>query len=291
MRKKWIAFLLVSLMLLSCSATVFARDNRIVDEADLLTGSEEAELSEKAAALADTYQIDVVILTIDSLDGAYVESYADDYYDSHDYGYGSDYSGVLFLLAMDTRDWAISTTGDGIYALTDYGIESLFEKVAPYLADDDYYSAFDRYLDELEWYFDAYAQGEAIDGYTYDYHGPGTYEPGTREDVVYSEKPLTAGKILFRLAVSLILGAVAGGVVLLILRRGMNTARAAKGADSYMAGGSFRLTHRQNILLQSHVSRTSRSENNGSGGHRGGGGSSIHTGSSGRSHGGGHGKF
>lgn len=95
-------------------------------------------MEEKAQALADAYRIDVVIVTVWSLDGKSSEAYADDFFDGNGYGYGQGNSGVLLLLAMEYRDWAISTCGDGIYALTDYGIESVFSQIAGSLSEDAY---------------------------------------------------------------------------------------------------------------------------------------------------------
>ncbi len=288
-KKIALLFLLIALTI-GLAVPVSARDPRIVDNADLFTGEELSTLASRAALLSDTYQIDTVILTVDALDDQDIESYADDYYDHHDYGYGDENSGVLFVLAMETREWAISTTGDGIYALTDYGIESVFSEMAGDLSQGRYYDAFLTYLEELETYYQAFASGSPIDGVTTPYDGPGTYEPGTAEDIVHYEKPMTAGYILSRLAISLVVGSAIGGIVLLIMRRGMRTARAQSGADPYMDASSFRMLNQQNILLGSHVSRSERVQND-SGGGGGGGGSSVHTSSSGTSHGGGHGTF
>jgi uncharacterized membrane protein YgcG len=111
---------------------------KIVDEYDLLTTEQEEDLEEKARKIVDKYDMDVVIVTVWSLGGKSAEAYADDYFDYNGYGIGEDYSGCLFLLSMEYRDWAISTCGDSIYALTDYGIEQLFESCKDYLSDDRY---------------------------------------------------------------------------------------------------------------------------------------------------------
>ena len=51
---------------------------KIVDDAKILTSTEEATLETQAQKLADQYQIDVVILTMDSLYGQDITEYADD---------------------------------------------------------------------------------------------------------------------------------------------------------------------------------------------------------------------
>ena len=286
--------LLLFLCIVLLAVPVWASQRKIVDNADLLTDSQERTLEEQASKLEEVYRMDAVILTIHSLDGQAVERYADDYYDQNGYGCGTNGSGVLLLLAMDTREWTISTCGDAIFAITDYGTEEIFSEIAPWLSEDDYYTAFSVYLDQLERYFEAYLQDNPIDGDLYEYEGPGTYIPATREDVVYYDRnrAVTPGRIFVNLLIALLIGGASGGVVLLILRRSMNTARPQRGAVDYMNDGSFRLNHRQDIFLNSHVSRTPRNRDSGGGhGGHGGGGSSVHRSSGGRSHGGGHGRF
>lgn len=284
------------LLIFLCLTVVFAYPlsvsaslPRIVDNADLLAVEEEAYLEDKAARLADTYQMDVVILTVDSLNGKSSEAYADDYFDENGYGIGTDYSGVLLLLSMEYRDWAISTCGETIYALTDYGIQDVFSAAAGYLSQDLYFEAFDAYLDALDPYFSAYVEGSPIDGYQNAYNGPGSFITGTQDDIVHYEDRATrtvgwyAGKFL----TSLVIGAIVAGITLLIMRSRMNTARPQRDAASYVGNGSVQITQHRDRFLYSQV-RKVRKQQNSSGG---GGGSSIHRSASGRSHGGGHGKF
>jgi len=285
--KRLTSLLIVLLMLTALTVPVLAASPKIVDNANLLTDSETAALEAKAQALVDQYQMDIVILTVSSTNGRFIESYADDYYDNNGYGVGPDYSGVLMMLAMDTREWAISTCGDAIYALTDYGIEALFRAMADELSDDEYYTAFDIYLDELPLYFEAFQNGDPIDGYHGGYDGPGTYIPGTQDDIIYYDPEPNAGDYIRIILVSLLIGAAVGGIAILVMRGQMNTATPQSGAASYLHDGSFRLTRHLDLFLYSRVNRTRRQQSSGGGG----GGSSVHSSSGGRSHGGGHGRF
>ena len=76
---------------------------RLVDDADILTDSEEKELNQQLDTVSEEQECDVIIVTVDSLNGKTVEEYADDYYDDNGYGYGENDSGILFLVAMDDR--------------------------------------------------------------------------------------------------------------------------------------------------------------------------------------------
>lgn len=268
---------------------------RIVDGHNLLTDSQEQELEKKADRIAAKYKMDVVIVICWSLDGKTAEEYADDYFDYNDYGIGTAHSGTLFLLSMEYRDWAISTCGDSIYALTDYGIELLFESCKDYLSKAKYYTAFDVYLDQLDGFYHAYRDGNPIDGYhDADVDDYLIYDPNDSDGVLrYKEKPTTTD-IIRMVLISLVIGLAIGGIVLYSLRKSMNTFTPQPNASSYIPNGGFRFTEKNDSHLYSNVSKILR-QSSSSGGYSSsrsrGGGSSIHRSSSGRRHGGRSGKF
>lgn len=277
MKHKLICLILCLLLLPSLFLSVGAAEQYVIDNADLMSSSEEAALEEKAQALRQEYGMDVVILTVDSLDGKRPQDYADDYYDYN--GYADD--GVLFLLSMEERDWYISTKGNAIYALTDYGIQQVGEGALPYLKNGDYYGAFDAFLDALPTYFSAYNDGAPIDGYA---DTSGDYYHGDQEDVVYYEGQPRRVNILISIAI----GAVIGAITVLIMRACMNTKRPQRSAGSYLNDSSYHLRTNQDLFLYSNVTKTRIQQESSS---SGGGGSSVHTSSSGSTHGGGGGKF
>ena len=257
-----LALVFVPVLLIPAQASLMGA--QIIDSADLLSDQEMIELESKADRLMDDYGMDVVILTVDSLDGQYVQTKADDFYDEN--GYGD--NGVLFLLAMEEREWYISTSGDAIYALTDYGIQQVGFVMVPYLSQGDYYGAFDVFLDELPMYFDALEKGKPVDSY---------------EEVLYYEEDASPS-----LLVSLFFGVVAGGLTVLIMRGTMNTKKPQRSAGEYLIQDSYQLNTIQDLFLYSQVQKVRRQESSSG---SGGGGSSVHRSSSGRSHGGGGGRF
>lgn len=288
MKRKVFAFFLCACLLTSLvlSASASTELPMVIDDAGLLTDIERNELEEKAKSLRSTYEMDVVILTVDTLNGKSAQNYADDYYDENGYGYGNDYSGILFLLAMEEREWYISTCGDAIYAFPDYGLDRLGELVVPDLSGGDYYNAFVRYLDALPSYFEEYGEGQPMDGHGEPNYNPDPYSPNRREEIVYYQP-----KHQVNIAVSLLLGVVAAVIVILVMCSTMNTRRRQSGAANYLKPGSYHLYNHQDLFLYSRVSKVRRQENNG--GHGGGrsGGSHVHRSSGGRSHGGRGGRF
>lgn len=282
MRRTLLALLLSLVLLAAVLPCALAASDlpQVIDNAYLLSVSERDALETKAAALREEYEMDVVILTVDSLHGKRPQDYADDYYDENGYGCGEEKSGLLFLISMEERDWYISTCGEAIYAFTDYGIQQVGEAALPYLSDGEYYEAFDAYLDTLPAYLSAYRSGAPLDGYA-DYSGD--YYHGDRESVVYYEEEHSPS-----LVISLLIGAAVAGIAVLVMRASMNTKRLQSSAADYLEHGSFHLNRQQDMFLYSNVSKTRRPEEHDN---NSGGGSSVHSSSSGTSHGGGGGKF
>lgn len=267
-----IALFLIVTFMLPVSAEEFSF---VSDEAGLLSSEEAAVLEEKAISLNNTYGIHPVILTVESLGGSRPQEYADDYYDNT--GFGED--GVLFLLAMEERDWYISTSGKMIYALTDYGIQQIGEGSVAFFGDGAWYDGFCYFLDTLPTYLDALENNAPIDGEA-DYSG--SYYHGDQEEIVYYEEEFTPF-FLF----SLFCGIVAAGITVLIMRLCMITKRPRRSAGEYMVKGSWKLTQHRDLFLYSNVSKIRKQDPP----KNSGGGSSVHKSSGGRSHGGGGGKF
>ena len=275
--RRFVVLILCLSVFVGIYSPVSARAAKIVDDAGLLAEKEESALDERARELAEKYDIDVVIVTLQTLNEKNCEAYADDYYDENGYGIGSDYSGVLLLLSMEYRDWAISTTGKAISALPDSSIQSVFSDISPFLSENAYYLAFNRYMDALEACFEAYVSGVPIEESTYN-----SGEVGVTE-----ETPIRLKQYAKRIGFAFLIGIVAALVSLLIMRSKMNTVKPQTGAQSYIKSGTYSLEKQQDIFLYSQVRKVRRSETTASSGS----GSSVHRSSSGRSHGGGHGKF
>ena len=74
-------------------------DERIFDEADILTETEEKSLKEYMNKVSKEKQVDIVIVTTNDAEGKQPREYAEDFYKSHDFGYeDSDGTGLLYLI-------------------------------------------------------------------------------------------------------------------------------------------------------------------------------------------------
>lgn len=283
--KKCLSILLCIALVFSLALCVSAvgREN-VIDEAELLDWDEQDLLEKKADELWDSCRLDVAILTVDSTYGESVQTYADDYYDENDFGYGSDHSGILLLLCMDTREWYITTCGEAIYIFTDYGLEQMGNQMLPYLAQGSYYDAFDTWLDSIPEYYEAFLDGTPIDGYV----APDAYEPIGGDEIVHYQ-PDTKPNYFVRFLIALAIGAVVAGIAVLIMRSTMNTAKRQANAVDYIKAGSYQVNVHRDMFLYRQVTKTPKPDNSSSGSR--GGGSSVHRSSGGASHGGRGGRF
>ena len=80
MKKRIIALLFAVFLCVSAISPVFAASDspRVVDNADLLDETEEVELINKLDEISERQQLDVVVLTVQSMDGKSKVNYADD---------------------------------------------------------------------------------------------------------------------------------------------------------------------------------------------------------------------
>lgn len=242
-------------------------DDYVVDSAILFTAYEEEKLEEKIDEIRKKYNYDIVLLTVYTFEGKSAAEFADDYYDSN--GFSSD--GMLFVINMTYRDYYTSTTGYGITAFTDYGLDTIHDIVKPYLSDGDYYEAFDKYLDLSIQFLDEAKENKPFD---------------TNNKYKEPKIPVDIVKNIFLIVVVCFIISL---VYVTILKAGMNTARKRTEATEYRRVGSLNMRMAKDTFLFTTTSKHKIQSS--SGGHSRGGGSSHHRSRSGRSHGGRGGKF
>ena len=244
---------------------------RLLDNADLLTDSQEKELLGRLNSLSEKWQCNVCLLTVYSHSGP-IQDYADDYYDYNGFVREYNEAGILLLLSMETREWAIATSGYGEKAFTDYGQEYLVDQMMPYLREGDYNGAFSEYASTCDYLLSLYSQG-------------------TPYDVGY-KAPRTSADVLRYLLISIVIGLVVAIFPILGMKSQLKTVKTATNAADYQSSDGVRLSVKRDTFLHTTVTKTPIPKD--TGGSRGssfGGGSTTHRSSSGTSHGGSHGHF
>ena len=263
---------------------------RVFDQAGLFSETEIIQLEEKIAQCRKSTKMDVVIVSAYADEERSAEEYADDYYDYGGFGVGKKASGVLLLYYMDGPgqpggECYISTAGTMINMLTDERIESILDDVYGDLGNRDFAGATEHFLEDVK----AYVK-EGVESGQY------TYDRDTGEIVRYHSIRL------YEVAIAVVIaGILAGSVCLDIKKRyamKQSSREVSNSLQAYRADCAFHFSVAGDKMVNKYVRSVPipRNTSSGSGG-RGHSGSSsagrstIHTSSSGSSHGGGGRRF
>ncbi|MDD7219763.1 MAG: TPM domain-containing protein [Clostridia bacterium] len=253
-KKRILPVILSVFLLMAFICPVFAGESisRVVDSADILNDTEEEKLRDKLNEISEKYQCDVSVVTEASINGQDPQDYADDYFDYFGYGMGEDKSGILLLVTMEERKWQISTHGSAIDIFSESRLQEISDSFISDLSDGDYYEAFKKYARGCE-----------------DYLSGKNHTGGNNWGM----------RILISLGVGFICALIVSGV----MRSQMKTVRMNPDARDYLKEGSLQVTKSRDLYLYSQVIRTEKPKADSSG--------SIHTSSSGQTHGGSGGSF
>ena len=263
---------------------------RVFDQAGLFSETEIIQLEEKIAQCRKSTKMDVVIVSAYADGERSAEEYADDYYDYGGFGVGKKASGVLLLYYMDGPgqpggECYISTAGTMINMLTDERIESILDDVYGDLGNRDFAGATEHFLEDVKVYVK-----EGVESGQY------TYDRDTGEIVRYHSIRL------YEVAIAVVIaGILAGSVCLDIKKRyamKQSSREISNSLQAYRADCAFCFSVAGDKMVNKYVRSVPipRNTSSGSGG-RGHSGSSsagrstIHTSSSGSSHGGGGRRF
>ena len=265
---------------------------RMYDEYGVLSADEYNTVLEALNVVSDRFQVDTSIAVVNSIaaDGYDdIVAYADDLFDAYGYGTGENKDGILLVVAMEERKWAISTHGLAIQYVTDKGNEYLQEQFLSFLSNGDYERAFLAYAEGCDYLYaertgqkpsDYFNQSDSYDGdqdfYDEDYD---SYEPVS----VGRRLEITARYIPIALLVGFLLSMIPMG----IMKAKLRTVQQKSGAADYVDRDSLRITNVRDIFLYRTVSQTRRAQEV----EDHDGPSTTHTSSSGETHGGSSGSF
>lgn len=278
MMKKILHILSVVLVLLLLSAGVSLANegtNRVYDYADLLTGSEEAELTAACLISEDEIETELYILTTNDASGKETVDYADDFGDEHAFGYDEPYGNYIILcIDMDNRGVWVSASGKAIDYLTEARIDALLDDLYGYLTSGDYYNTCLSYIESARSYLSdrpSYSEPET--------------DPDRYQDTMYryDEEVSLADSILFRLIVSMVIGAVS-----VLAMSFQSRSKVTANARTYAKNGVKIHRKADRFIRRKTTSRRIDTESHSSGGSsRSSSSGGRHTSSSGHSHGGG----
>lgn len=239
----------MALMLCFASAVPAYADtiSRVIDNADLLSASEERSLASRLDKISSDHDMDIMVAAENDLGGRSIKNFADDLINSNTHSRG----GIILLIDMGGRDWYISTNGYGKTVITDAGLDYLSDRFVGYLSDGDYARAFSIFADQVEDFIIHAENGDP-------------YNSGN-----IPKKPFEFVKYLI---IALIVGFITALIITLVMKSKNKSVRFKREANSYVRPGSLNVTESRDLFLYSTVNRTAIPKNDSSSGRSGNGG-------------------
>ena len=192
--------------------------NYIFDLSDKLSFDEWAELEAQAADISQRHGCGVYTAFVDDFteygggDSVYKTTYQ--LYHANELGMGENRDGIIILLSMADRDYAMFVYGENAEnAFNEYGQEQLEESFLSDFGSDEWYSGVSHYLDTCDEYLTLAEEGKPV-----------------RKSTL----PMYIIVVVSSLVIS--------GVICLVLKWKMQTVHKKVEADEYVAAGGLQLT-------------------------------------------------
>lgn len=265
-------YLILAVMLILTSSFVFmgfdSGQDKVYDDAGLLTSSQESEIQELLVKRAEEIKCDLIIVTTNDNEGKSSLEYAEDFFMAHDFGYDSLHGdAVLMLIDMDDRNVWISTSGRAIDVMSDARISRTLDDVAEELSAGKYARACKEFINDV---YNCFKNPNGQDKYD-DYEGDSDIE-------FVGDKERTVKSVLVKLLISLAVSAI----IVFVLRYNAKAKMTVDG-HYYAKNNNCRVLSHSDVFVRTTTTKTPRAQSSsGGGGH-----SSSHRGSGGHHFGGG----
>lgn len=235
--KRLLSVFICILLICVFTFTVSAEDlPKVIDNAGLLTSSEEDELSSKLDKLSEELSCDIFVVTEDDVNG-YWEYYAESLFENG-YGQGEDNDGILLLVDMGEREWHIMGKGICDLPSDSEAYDYICEELTDDLGEEEYARCFDTFADRSAEVITALSNGEEF------------------------KVPFDFG---FCIIVSLIIGLVIAFIVTAVMKGQLKSVRSKAEAGDYLKRDSLELTDARDIYLYRQVTRIKKVKNESSG--------------------------
>lgn len=226
----------------------------IFDNSDLLTFDEWEKLEARAADISQRHGCGVYVAFVDDFteygDGNDVYKTTYQLYHSNELGMGENRDGIIILLSMAERDYAMFVYGTyAETAFNSYGQEKLEKAFLGNFKEDDWYGGVSNYLSTCDEYL-------------------------TRAD---AGKPVRESPALL-IAIAVVASCLLSGAICLFLKRSMKTVHQKVEANEYVAPGGLQLSkqydrYTHTTEVRSKISSSDDSSSSGTSSCSGGGGS------------------
>lgn len=204
---KRISALLCAVILMVCTSSVaFAESTqKLIDDAGLLTSSEQQELTQKLVETSEETGWDLVVYTnYNGVSKEKMERYTNEYYDNHNLGIGDKKSGVILNIDMGSRELYMITKGEAMYYFSDSRNDEILDDIQACLKSKNYNKAVNDFVD-----------------FSYSYYCQGILEGDSNNNIKINQKhdnPVLYSLLHYGI-IAILVGVVVGFVVALIINR------------------------------------------------------------------------
>jgi len=121
------------------------KQQAVYDNANMLSDSEEKALRQKLETYADTTSTQIVVVTINSLEGEYIATFATEWAEKWGIGQDNKDNGAIIMVSKDDRKITIQN-GYGLEEfLTDYNSKTIIDQILqPAFKQGDFYKGLDE---------------------------------------------------------------------------------------------------------------------------------------------------
>ena len=249
LRKAITAFFVIAIssVVFAVPAAFAASGTYVFDEYGVLSSSEVQQLDAKAKDIAEQYNTGAYLLITDDMGSSSPSAsernnFARRYYDQKGLGVGSDKSGIIFVVAVGSRDYVAVKKYSSDDPFSDKGIDKIEEDVRSYLSDNRWYDAGKSYYNDVDEQLNYYAA---------------TGKQWTETDLV---------ALLLKLLAILGIPGVVAGTIVSGEKRAMKTAGEQVEASDYLDRSSFNVTEATDQFVNTTLVATPRPKKSDSGG-------------------------
>lgn len=259
---KRISVLFCAVIMLVCSTSVaFAESTqKLIDDAGLLTSSEQESAENLLKGESKEIGWDLVVYTnYNGVSKEKMERYTNEYYDNHNLGIGDKKSGVILNIDMSSRELYMITKGEAMYYFSDSRVDEILDDVQACLKNQQYNQAVTDFAN-----------------YSYQYYNQGILEGDSNKNIEINEKQ--DNPVLYSLKHYGIFAGIAGLVIAFIAVLVINSKykhNGKSGTYDLNANSVTKLNVSHDTFITKSVSvRTIETSSSRSGSSGGGGGSS-----------------
>ena len=237
--------LFLLLLMITLPLNLYSLSSQVKDDYGLLSNTELSELQSKASQISSDYNCGVYIVVVKNMDDFVfdyeiyddafgIEAFAQYYFFNELKGVGSSGDGILLIMSMKERDYDIMAHGNfANTAFTDYGKSKLADSFLDYFGDGQWYRGFSAYLNRVQKYLEAAAQGTPVD-------------IGTR--IKEHNLPLS-------IAAGLIFGFIVALISCLAMKSGMKSVHTARIASNFIAQDGIKIPIQKDMFTHNTVVR------------------------------------